>query len=86
MSDDITFCPHADCELKSCMRHQSNIRQPQYPHSFSVETPEDCIKQTPKPSDEFIDKWLAADSGYIISKAELEKAISIYEKTKEIKE
>ena len=81
-TDDITFCSHEDCELKSCMRHQSNIRQPQYPHSFSVETPEDC----PKIIMDVVDKWIAADGGYIISKAELEKAISICEKTKEIKE
>lgn len=81
-TDDITFCPHADCELKSCMRHQSNIRQPQYPHSFSVETPEDC----PKIIMDVIDKWLQLNTTVVVSAEELEKVISICEQTKEIKE
>ena len=45
ISDDITFCPHEDCEMKTCMRHQSNIRNKKVPHSYSVETPEDCPKK-----------------------------------------
>lgn len=38
-TDDITFCA-SKCEKTDCFRHQSNIKEPQYPHSFS------CFKGT----------------------------------------
>lgn len=34
MSDDITFCAN-ECKNKKCRRHRSNIREPQYLHSFA---------------------------------------------------
>lgn len=32
--DDITFCG-SDCNNKKCIRHPSNIREPNIPHSFA---------------------------------------------------
>ena len=34
MIADITFCM-SDCARSECFRHKSNIKEPQYPHSFS---------------------------------------------------
>lgn len=33
-ADDITFCA-SECDKEECFRHPSNIKQPQYPHSFA---------------------------------------------------
>ena len=76
MSDDITFCPSLDCELKSCMRNQSNIKQHQYPHSFSVEIPEDC----PKIIMDVVDNWLQLGAPVDVSAEEIEKAFLTYQK------
>ena len=42
MSDDITFCPKEECERKECMRHLSNCKRPEFPHSVSFIVPNDC--------------------------------------------
>lgn len=43
ISDDISFCPH-NCKRSTCSRNKINIRYPQYPHSYFVDTPYDCPK------------------------------------------
>lgn len=35
MSQDITFCPYANCDQKNCFRHPDNITEPKLPHSFA---------------------------------------------------
>ena len=40
--DDISFCPNEKCTLKTCKRNQANIRDHTIPHSYFVDTPEDC--------------------------------------------
>lgn len=34
-SDDITFCS-SKCDKEDCMRHQSNIKDKEFPHSFAA--------------------------------------------------
>lgn len=45
--DDITFCQE-DCERMDCPRNKHHIRDKRVPHSFSVEIPQDCLKQVKK--------------------------------------
>lgn len=45
--DDITFCPVKDCNRTTCYRHQCKIRNPEQPHSYSVDIPKDCPKNKP---------------------------------------
>jgi len=46
MTDDITFCGN-DCDNKKCLRHRSNIKEPQYPHSVALlEGTEYCEKKS----------------------------------------
>lgn len=33
-SDDITFCG-SSCSKTDCFRHPSNMKQPEFPHSFA---------------------------------------------------
>ena len=40
--DGISFCPNEKCTLKTCKRNQANIRDHTIPHSYFVDTPEDC--------------------------------------------
>ena len=48
MTDDLTFCGNY-CTNTKCRRHRSNIKEPQYPHSFAyLEGTEYCEKTTPK--------------------------------------
>ena len=42
--DDITFCQEK-CEWKDCPRNSNNIRDKKIPHSYFVDTPDDCPKR-----------------------------------------
>lgn len=42
MNQDISFCQHKKCSVHNCMRHPSNITEPQYPHSYVIGYPSDC--------------------------------------------
>ena len=47
MMDDISFCPN-DCDNIECFRNKKHIKEPEYPHSYFVETPSDCPKEHEK--------------------------------------
>lgn len=34
-SDDITFCA-SECDNEECMRHPSNIKEKEFPHSYAL--------------------------------------------------
>ena len=43
--DDISFCPH-ECNVTGCFRNKENIVDKTVPHSYFVETPPDCMKES----------------------------------------
>ena len=51
-NDDITFCLDSECKLNECPRNQINMRDRSIPHSYSLERPEDCLKERKSKNEE----------------------------------
>ena len=60
-ADDITFCA-SKCDKTDCFRHESNIKQPDFPHSFATfkgtdSCPDSELSKPSHRSDDLMDNY-----------------------------